>query len=685
MGIKSVGVDVGGTFTDVIFLDSGQGTYRIAKVPTSAGDPAAGFMDGVAALGIPISQIDCLVHGTTTGTNAVLERKGAVCGLITTQGFRDVLELGRRTRPTNYGLAGSFEPLIPRELRLEVPERMDAAGRVVAPLDEDAVRRATERLQELGAESVVIHFMHAYANPDHERQCARLVRDLWPNAHVVAGHEIMREMREFERASTAAVHGLIRPVVTDYIARVATRLAGNGYPRSLLVMQANGGMMDSAVVGANAVHTIMSGPAAGVLAAAEIATASGFDNVITGDMGGTSYDVAVIKNATPVVTAEKDLAYSVPLRVPMIDINTIGAGGGSIAHVDRAGLLRVGPESAGSDPGPVAAARGGRRPTITDANLLLGRINAEAIPGAAGTAPLDRVETAIAEHVGDPLGLSPAEAAKAILDVAVNELAGAIRLVSIDKGQDPRDFALMPYGGAGPLHAVEIARELGIPTVIVPRFPGLTSALGCAFADVRHDFVQTLNTPLREVAPDTVDSTLATQAEAGRSLLAREDAQIDRVVCHHEFDLLYQGQSHVVRLPLRGARFDPEKLNEDLTNHYKSRFGITLPEMVPVLVNVRTAVVGLRERPDMTLLAGSVQTEATSQPSTRAVYFGNSWHEATVIGREALSAGSDLSGPAVIEQLDSTIVVDPGARARGDAFGNLLIDVRPPTHAEAAP
>jgi N-methylhydantoinase A len=534
----SVGVDVGGTFTDFLMIDAARQTYRVAKVPTTTDDRARGFLAGIAELEVDPALIEWLVHGTTTGTNALLERKGARCGLITTRGFRDVLELGRRTRPHAYGLSGSFEPLIPREYRLEVRERMDAAGRVVEPLDEADVRAAVAALLAADVESLVIHFIHAYANPAHEERCLAIVRELWPNPNVVAGHRIIREMREFERGSTAAIHGAIRPIVTRYIESVADRLRAKGFAKELLVMQANGGMMTASVVGEHAVQTVMSGPAAGVLAAAEIAKAAGIRNVITGDMGGTSFDVAVIVDGMPLITAEKDLDYGVPIRIPMIDIHTIGAGGGSIARLDAAGMLRVGPESAGSDPGPIGYSRGGALPTITDANFLLGRLNPGAVTGSASAAPLDRIAAAIEEKIGRPLGLSAVEAAAAIIDVAVAGLAGAIRLVSIEKGHDPRDFALLPFGGAGPLHAVAIARELGLPRIIVPRLPGLTSALGCVLADVRHDFVRTVNLPFAGLDGNAVDALFAEQVAEGRALLARENVAVERVELRHEADLL---------------------------------------------------------------------------------------------------------------------------------------------------
>ncbi len=674
----NVGVDVGGTFTDFLMVNTETGEFRTAKVPTTVDDRARGFLLGIEELDVGAEAIDWLVHGTTAGTNAVLERKGAHTALITTAGFRDTLELGRRTRPYAYGLSGSFEALIERNDRYEVSERLDAKGRVLIELDEDEVRRTVQQIIKSGAESVVIHFLHSYINPVHEQRCAKIVREMWPNKNVVAGSEIVREMREFERGTTAAIHAAIQPIVSRYIERVQSALEEEGFRNELLVMQANGGMMASSLVGEHAVQTVMSGPAAGVLAAAEIAKASGFSNVITGDMGGTSYDVALIVEGEPVIAAEKDLAYGIPIRIPMIDIHTIGAGGGSIAHLDKAGMLRVGPESAGSYPGPIGYGRGGELPTITDANFLLGRINAEQVTGSDNKAPLEKIETAMQEQLGADLGMSAEQVAAAIIEVAVNELAGAIRLISVEKGNDPRDFALMPFGGAGPLHAVAIARELGIPQVVVPRFPGLTSALGCVLADVRHDFVQTINKPFIELEAEEVNKLMQEQARAGRELLARENVATEATEVRHEVDLLYRGQSHVLRIPIKADHFDSQNVLSDLTDAYLDRFNLSLPEMVPVLVNVRTTVIGVREPIDMSLFKPGADTSLEmAKVGTRRTYFNGSWYDADIYNREFLPVGAELSGPAIIEQYDSTFVIDPEATAKVDDIGNIVVDVAP--------
>ncbi|MDQ0316846.1 hydantoinase/oxoprolinase family protein [Amorphus orientalis] len=672
----SVGVDVGGTFTDFLLLDSATSSYRTAKVPTTVDDRSRGFLQGIGELGGPASAIDWLVHGTTAGTNAVLERKGALCGLITTRGFRDTLELGRRTRPTPYGLAGSFEPLIAREHRLEVGERIDAEGRVLTPLDEDGVRAAARALLAAGVESVVVHFLHSYVNDAHEARAAELVREIWPNEHVVAGHEIIREVREFERASTAAIHAGIGPVVSRYINSVADQLKDKGFAHELLIMQANGGMMASSLVAEQAVQTVMSGPAAGVLAAAEIAKAAEIDNIITGDMGGTSFDVALVVGGEPVITAEKDLAYAVPIRVPMIDIHTVGAGGGSIAHLDKAGMLRVGPESAGSFPGPIGYGRGGTEPTITDANFLLGRLNPDSVTGSDTRAPLDGIAAAMKETIGNRLGLDEIATAAAVLEVAISELAGAIRLISIEKGNDPRDFALMPYGGAGPLHAVAIARELGIPRVVVPRFPGLTSALGCILADVRHDFVQTVNQPLASLDPTAVEAIMSAQEQSGRELLEREKVTVGSVEIRHEADLLFRGQSHVLKIPIEGSGFDAGRVLAAFVAAYEDRFDLSLPEMIPMLMNVRTTLIGRREAIDLRAFRPGEGSLEAARSGTRSVYYDGSWLETPIFVREALPADAVIDGPAIVEQPDSTLVLDPRSTARIDAIGNIVVELQ---------
>ena len=678
-----LGVDVGGTFTDLLLVDQASGAMRIAKVPSTPADQSDGFMAGLAALGDAADGFETVVHGTTVGTNAVLERKGVRCALITTQGFRDTLELGRRTRPNPWGMFGSFEPIVPRERRFEVTERIDASGAVVTALDEEEVRAAVQAARAAGAEALVVHFIHAYLNPDHERRAGDIAREVWPEVPITLGSDILREVREFERGSTAALNGYIQPIMTRYLDRIAARLKAGAVESELLVMQGNGGMMTADIAGEKAVQTVMSGPAAGVIAAARLGATAGFPNLISCDMGGTSFDIAIVRGGVAATTTEKDIAYGMPLRVPMVDIQTIGAGGGSIARVDEGGILRVGPESAGAAPGPICYGKGGREPTVTDANLLLGRIDARAIGGLDSPPDIDDVRRTVRERIGVPLGLDETEAAAAILKVVDHQMAGAARLVSVDKGHDPRDFALFAFGGAGPMHATAIARELGVPHVLVPRFPGITSALGCVLADVRHDFVRTLHQPLEDVDAGAADSILADQAAEGRALLAEEGVTVVAVEVEYEADLFYRGQSHVFRVPVGDRGFRATTVRDAFAALYRERFDIVLPEMQPILVNLRTTVRGIRPPLDLTLAPeDSRATLEAALIETRPVYFEGVWVETPIYRREALPGDATIAGPAVIQQLDTTILVEPGSEARADALGNLVLTV--PRAAEEA-
>jgi N-methylhydantoinase A len=671
------GVDVGGTFTDLILVDPAGGAPRIAKVPTSLPNQAPGVLAALAAAGVPLETLDAIIHGTTTTTNALLERKTARVGLITTRGFRDVLELGRRTRPRPYGMTGRFDPLITRELRLEVPERMDASGTVLVPLDEAAVTAAARRLLSLGCEALVIHFLHSYANPAHERRAGEIVRALWPNPYITEGHGILSEYREFERGTTAAVNASVQPVLDRYLRRLQDELASKGFARDLLVMQGNGGTVSARLAAETAVHTVMSGPASGVIAAARTARAAGMPDVITYDMGGTSSDVALVRGGVPQVSSELELEYAMPIHVPMVDVHTIGAGGGSIARIDEAGLLRVGPQSAGALPGPVCYGRGGVRPTITDANLALGRLNPERMLGLAGPVDMAAVRAAIEVHVARPLGLDVTAAAAAIVRIANDRMAGAIRMVSLARGHDPRDFALFPFGGAGPLHAVALARELAIPKVLIPIRPGITNALGCVVADLRRDFVRTINKPLAALAEGEVPAVFAAQVAEGRALLGRQGVAVEAVECRHAVDMQFQGQSHILSVPLDGPDVDAASLRAAFDRAYWNRFEVALPEIRPVLVSAHTAVIGRRPAVDLGRLAPGMPAAslAGARTGTRSVWFDGGARDTPVYRRERLPPGAAFDGPAIVEQLDCTTVVEPGNRVAMDPLGNLLVTV----------
>lgn len=674
MGTVTLGVDVGGTFTDLLLLDLESGEYKIAKVPSTPQNQAEGFNSGVRELNVPLTQLSTIVHGTTIGTNAILERKGVKCGLITTQGFRDSLELGRRTRPSAWGLTGSFEALIPRELRIEVPERIDAQGNIVIALDEKQVKSAITQLIELGAEALVIHFIHSYVNPAHERRAGEIADAIWPNPHVSLGNEIMREIREFERASAASLNGSIQPIMSRYLGQLSEDLSSQGFTQDLLIMQGNGGMMGVEMASAYPVQTVMSGPSAGAIAAADIAQRAGFPNIIGCDMGGTSFDLSVIREGVPAITTEKYMDYAVPLHVPMVDIHTIGSGGGSIARVNAGSLLEVGPQSAGATPGPIAYGRGGDLPTVTDANVLLGRINPDSITGSNVSANVARVRDRISEEIGRPLGLDAESAAAAILSVVNNQMANATRMVSIEKGHDPREFALFAFGGAGPLHANEIARELGVPHVIVPPYPGITSAAGCVLADVRHDSAQSIHSVLAEVDETGIDRTLALQRDKAITLMKKEGVAVTDIETTFEADLLYRGQSHVFRVPIASPGFDSQIVADRFASLYRERFDIELPSMTPMLINVRTTVIGKRQRAPAMPQIPKAATKPTPF-AQRQVWFDGQWHQTAVYHRNAMSPGTSLRGPAIIEQLDTTIPLEPHTTAEVDNYGNLIIHI----------
>jgi N-methylhydantoinase A len=664
------GIDVGGTFTDLIAVHAAGGEVRLAKVPTTPDNQAFGVLAALAQTGIALEEIGLIVHGTTTTTNALLERKLARTGLVTTKGFRDVLELGRRTRPRPYGLTGWFEPIIPRELRLEVPERMDADGQPVVPLDEQAVRDAIRQLLEAGCESLVIHFLHSYINADHEQRALEIARGLWPNAYVTAGHTLLSEYREYERGVTAAVNAAVQPVLDRYLRTLQRELETRGFDKDLLVMQGNGGTLSASMAAQSPVNTVMSGPASGIIAAAYTTAAAGHPNAITYDMGGTSTDVGMIRDGVPQVSSELEIEYAMPVHVPMVDVHTIGAGGGSIAYIGEDAMLRVGPGSAGAYPGPICYGRDGREPTITDANLLLGRLNPARLLGVKGAADLGRVGQIVAEKIGKPLGLDITAAAAAIVRIANDKMSGAIRMVSLSRGHDPRDFVLFPFGGAGPLHAAALARDLGIPRLLIPARPGITNALGCVVADLRRDYVNTVNRSVSTLDMDQVRSILERHKASGRELLERQGVAIQGLRLLYSADMQFQGQSHILTVALPGPEVGREELQQLFERAYHERFGVELPEIRAVLVNLHTAVIGLRPRIGLNLLSSKAGNEPAG---SREVWFEGGWRKTAVYQRESLPRKID--GPAIIEQLDCTTLLEPGNRAEVDRLGNLVVTV----------
>ena len=678
--MRVVGCDIGGTFTDLIMLDQEAGEVSVSKVPTTVNDRAEGVMAALAAAGAKVAGLDAIVHGTTATTNALLEKKFARVGLITTMGFRDVLELGRRTRPNSYGMTGTFEPLVARQYRIEVDERMDAAGEVVHPLDESQVRAAALRLIEAGCDSLVIHFLHAYVNQAHEHRAAEIARDVWPNEYVTAASDILAEFREYERGVAGAVNAAVQPVLSQYLGRLRDNLAEQGYRHDLLVMQGNGGTVASGIAAEGAIKSVMSGPASGVMAAAYTGERSGYSDIITYDMGGTSSDVGLIQGGIPATSSELQLEYGMPIHVPMVDVHSIGAGGGSIASINDAGMLQVGPQSAGADPGPICYGRGGVAPTITDANLVLGRLNPEALLAVDSPVSLEDVGKCLVDAIGAKLDMNADETAAAIIQIANHHMAGAIRMVSLARGHDPRDFALFAFGGAGPLHATALAAELAIPKVLIPARPGITNAIGCVVADVRHDYVRTINRPVQDLNMDEVHGQMREQISEGQATIEREGIDVDDLIFVHSAEMQFQGQSHMLQVPLPGPDVSRDELQSAFEEVYFKRFDLRLPEIRAVLVTLHTAAIGRRPEISLQSLLDDSQRVADVAQATvgeRRVWFDSGWQTVPIVRRAQLPLGAEFDGPAIIEQLDATTLVAPGETVNVDDVGNLIVTVPP--------
>ncbi|MFQ5565725.1 MAG: hydantoinase/oxoprolinase family protein [Paracoccaceae bacterium] len=671
-----IGVDVGGTFTDIFVWNEANGIVRTGKVPSTHEDQSRGFIDGISAQIADLANIATVIHGTTVGTNALLERKGAKTGLITSAGFGDVLEMRRRDRPKTWGLWGQFEPVIRRDLRWEIPERTHADGTVHTAIDPETAKNAAAILRNAGCEAVCIFFVNSYANAANEAAAGEAVRSIWPNQYVTVSTEIIPEIREFERVSTASLNAYLQPVVSSYLDRVEEALAAEGSGGDLLIVQSNGGVMAVETAKRFPVRTALSGPAAGVIAARAIARAAGFENVITCDMGGTSFDVSLIAGGEAALAAQTAIDFGMVVRTPMIEITTIGAGGGSIAWVDAGGILQVGPESAGSNPGPACYGQGNDRPTVTDANLVLGRINAgRPIGGKLDRLDAEAAREAIRVHVAAPLDLDVMDAAEAVLKVANARMAGSIRLVSIERGHDPAKFAAMPFGGSGALHAGALMHDVGLGWALVPRFPGVTSALGCVVADMRHDRVQTVNRPLAQLDCPALEAEMRAEADRTEALLARAGVGFERIDRRFEFDMLYLGQTHTVAVPLEmTAPLTRERIQQAFDSAYLAAYGRLL-EAIPVRVlNYRVAVTGRRPHFDMSVFSPPAGgTLESCRRGERIIRVDGADLTAPVYERLDLPEGVVIPGPAILEQADSTVFIDPGLAGRIDRHGNVVI------------
>lgn len=660
--MTALGVDIGGTFTDFVVLKDG--AVRIYKVPSTPADPSRGFLQGVEALRIPPGTR--YVHGSTVATNAVLERRGVRTALITSEGFRDVLELARQTRNELYSLAPTKpQPVIPRELCFEVPERVDRDGQVLVPLDPARVDEVLDRIVAAGVESVAVMFLFSFTHPDHERTVGERARAR--GLSVSLSCEILPEYREYERASTTSVNAYVAPLMDRYLGRLDQQLEQRQRER-LQIMQSNGGVISVSVARKEAVRTVLSGPAGGVIGAWRSAALAGFPRALAFDMGGTSTDVSLI-DGEPVVSPEGGVISGLPIRIPMLDIHTVGAGGGSLARGDAGGGLRVGPESAGADPGPAAYGRG-EHPTVTDANLLLGRLIPDRFLGGRMRLHPERSRAAL-ERLGDTLHLSPEDAAAGIVEVANAQMGRALRRVSIERGHDPRRFCLVAFGGSGPLHACELALQTGIPHVLIPRYPGILSALGMLMADLRKEYSRTVMRPLEGVLPALAPVWEELETRAREEMLA-EGAVPESTDLSLWLDMRYRGQSYELSIPFSRAEPDEGALHRAFDEAHRHRYGAASPEARCEVVNVRLRAVGRTVQPELPFRAPDPGRPAPVPAAMGEVYLSGQRRPCPIFERESLHPGHAIAGPAVITQEDATTWLPPAWTAKVDGWYNLV-------------
>ena len=689
--MKLIGVDIGGTFTDVVFADTDTNDIRIHKVPTTPDDPSLGMLAAVRELcereHLPPAEVGHLFHGTTIATNAVLTHDGARTGMITSEGYRDIVHIGRHQRPQHYSIRQEIpwqdRPFVRRRHRLTVPERITPpAGDVLVPLDEEAVRRAARRLRDEGVEAIAVCFLFSWIDPAHEERAAAIVREEHPECFVTTSASVSPQFREFERFTTTAMNAFIGPRVRDYMSRIGARMEEAGVSAELHVMSSNGGVATVRTVSERPVVTLLSGPAAGVLGGRWTGERSGRRRLITFDMGGTSADIGIVDEGRfAEATARDTWIAGYPVLVSMIDIHTIGAGGGSIARIDRGGGFRVGPESAGAVPGPAAYGRGGAEPTVTDANVVLGRLDREYFLGGAMSLDEGAAAAAIG-RLAAGLGLDMREAAEGVLAIVNANMANAISSRTVQKGIDPRDFSLVAFGGAGPLHAVEVAARIGIRAVIVPPYPGITSAVGLLTTELRYDAVRTQFQVSGELDLDrlngdlaAVETGIATQFEADG--VARADVAFER-----SGDLRYVGQGYELRVPFPSGPLGPreaEDLFRQFHEQHRTEYGHVFEASPIEIVNVRVAGIGRTPTIGAPPAPRGTSLEAARVRTGRGTFraAGGDLVEVETVfyRRERLPVGETFAGPAVVLQRDSTTVVPPGGAARADEAGNLIIAV----------
>ena len=690
-----IGVDIGGTFTDAILIDEATGQTWIKKVPSTPKDPSIGFLDATERLladaNIAGNAVSYIVHGTTVVTNAIIEATGARTGFITTEGFRDIFEMQRQIRPSLYDLMfDQPKPLVPRYLALEVPERLDASGAVLRPLDEEAVRLAARRLKQDGVEAIAVCFLHGYLNGAHERRAGQIIREEFPDVLLSLSSEVAPEIREYFRASTTAINASVGPVARRYLQSIQERLRARGIHAELLVMQSHGGVLTAAAAAEKPVFLVESGPAAGVIAAAYLGDLLGFQDIMSFDMGGTTAKMGLTQRGLPRVTKEYEVGARAtahlgigrgsgyPITTPVIDLVEIGAGGGSIAWVDSGNVLRVGPRSAGAEPGPACYGRGGTEPTVTDAQVVLGRLDPAYFLGGDMQLDADAAARAIDEQCAYPLGLSTVQAANGIVEIANAAMVNALRLVSIQRGYDPRDFLLVAFGGGGPVHANRLAAELQMPRTLIPPSPGVFSAMGLLVTDLKHDFAVTRMRRTDSVDLDELGEIFDDLLQRGRDILVREDVSPDDMVFTRQADIRYVGQSHALSVtmpePEVNARTLAALIERFHDDHQRAYGHSTLGEATE-LVNIRLTATGRIRKPQLRKLPAGGAQQLPEPRTRRPVYFSeaSAFLDCPVYLRYGLGSGARVSGPAIVEEMDSTTVISPGFGASVDEHGNLLI------------
>jgi len=682
--LNRIGVDVGGTFTDV-FLVSDRGVI-VHKIPSTPKDPSVATLDAMASAcakaGFGLAELDLIFHGTTVATNTLLERTGAKVGLITTEGFRDVLHIARHKRPLNFSLYQELpwqtRPLIPRRLRLTVPERVEPPdGVVTKSLDEAAVRLVARKLADDGIDAVAVCFLHSYLNPTHERMVAEILMEELPQAFVSLRHVVCPEYREYEAFNTVAINAYLGPVTGKYLARLADELSDQGVRAQPLFMTSSGGVEPAGAVSRKPVSMLMSGPVAGVMGGLAAGRSAGFSNLITLDVGGTSADIGVVDDGRLRYKHWLDNEIGgLGLRLPMVDVSTIGAGGGSIAYVDQGGMLQVGPRSAGADPGPACYGRGGREPTVTDAQLVLGRLSENALLGGRLTISARLAGEAIIERIARPFGLGLLEAAAGIVRVATSHMVGAIELNSVRRGYDPRDFTLVAFGGAGPLFAGDISRELSIPGIVVPRFPGILAAMGLLSSNVLHAYSTSIVRTVVDIPHDLLEERFRALEARALIQLSEEGFSQPSVVLKRYAECRYTGQGYEVRVEAQPGPVDVpwiETLVEAFHSAHEREYAHKFQEGKVELVTVGLEAIGLLQPLRLPEMADDGRRSIPV--GKRPVWFeeASDMVSTTIHARHSLGRGAILEGPALVEQEDSTVLIPPGTTALTDSAGNITV------------